>query len=107
MRPWTGGMVLILTCGVLPVPIRAQAEGDAEGRQQVGCFRGRPLPVCKSFWIFEMQGNAPLVQTDGLGERSSTTSWSGTWATWSTWIQRTRLAAWSRSVRATTRLLRG
>ena len=63
MRPWTGGMVLILTCGVLPVPILAQAEGDPEGRQQVGCFRGRPLPACKTFWIFEMQGSGPLVQT--------------------------------------------
>ncbi len=63
MRAWTSGMVLILTCGVLPVPIRAQAEGDPEGRQQVGCFRGRPLPACKSFWIFEMQGSAPVVQT--------------------------------------------
>lgn len=70
MRPWTGGMVLIFTCGVLPVPIRAQAEGDGEGRQQVGCFRGRPLPVCKSFWIFEMQGNAPLVQTEGAGGKA-------------------------------------
>ncbi len=63
MRPWTGGVVLILTCGVLSVPIRAQAQGDSEGRQQIGCFRGRPLPACKSFWIFEMQGSAPLAQT--------------------------------------------
>ena len=63
MRPWTGRMVLILTCGVLPVPIRAQAEGDPQGRQQVGCFRGRPLPACKSFWIFEMQGSEPITQT--------------------------------------------
>ena len=62
-RAWTSGMVLILTCGVLPVPILAQTEGDPDGRQQVGCFRGRPLPACKSFWIFEMQGSAPLAQT--------------------------------------------
>ena len=63
MRAWTSGMVLILTCGVLPVRIFAQAEGDQEGRQQVGCFRGRPLPACKSFWIVEMQGSSPMAQT--------------------------------------------
>ena len=63
MRAWTNGIVLILTCGILPVPILAQAGGDPEGRQQVGCFRGRPLPACRSFWIVEMQGSAPVVQT--------------------------------------------
>ena len=63
MRSWRSGITLILTCGILPAPILAQAEGDPQGRQQVGCFRGRPLPACKSFWIFEMQGSAPLMQT--------------------------------------------
>ena len=63
MRAWTSGMVLSLACGILPVPILAQAEGDPERRQQVGCFRGRPLPACKSFWIVEMQGSSPVVQT--------------------------------------------
>lgn len=28
-----------------------------------GCFRGRPLPACRSFWIVEMQGDAPVAQT--------------------------------------------
>ncbi len=63
MRVWTDGLVLCLTCGILPVPALAQAEDDPEGRQQVGCFRGRPLPACKSFWIVEMQGSTPLAQT--------------------------------------------
>ena len=63
MRAWTGGMVLMLTWAVLPVSILAQAEGDPEGRQQIGCFRGRPLPACKSFWIVEMQGSSPVTQT--------------------------------------------
>lgn len=63
MRAWTSGLVLILMCGILPVPALAQAEGEPEGRRQVGCFRGRPLPACKSFWLVEMQGTAPLAQT--------------------------------------------
>jgi hypothetical protein len=63
MRIWTSGVLLILTCWVLPGSASAQAVGDPDGRQQVGCFRGRPLPACKSFWIFEMQGSAPVVQT--------------------------------------------
>lgn len=42
---------------------RQQAPAaDARGGQ-IGCFRGKPLPACRSFWIFELQGSAPLVQT--------------------------------------------
>jgi hypothetical protein len=63
MRTWTSGVLFILTCWVLPGPASAQAVGDPDGRQQTGCFRGRPLPACKTFWIFEMQGSAPVVQT--------------------------------------------
>lgn len=32
-------------------------------QEQVGCFRGQPLPQCKTFWIIEMQGLIPLAQT--------------------------------------------
>ena len=63
MRAWTNGMVLILVCLSLPVSILAQAEGSQQERQQTGCFRGRPLPACKSFWIFEMQVTERLAQT--------------------------------------------
>lgn len=31
-------------------------------QEQIGCFRGKPLPECKSFWIVEMQGLTPLLQ---------------------------------------------
>lgn len=31
--------------------------------QKVGCFRGQPLPTCRSFWIVEMQGQTPVVQS--------------------------------------------
>ena len=63
MGAWTGAMVLMLTWAVLPVSILAQAESDPEAGQQIGCFRGRPLPACKSFWIVEMQGSSPVAQT--------------------------------------------
>ena len=41
----------------------AQEVGSAGEDPRVACFRGRPLPACKSFWIIEMQGHAPLIQT--------------------------------------------
>ena len=63
MRAWKSGVVLILTCALLPVPSLAQGEGDAGGRQRIGCFRGRRLPACKSFWIVEMQVSEPVAQT--------------------------------------------
>jgi hypothetical protein len=68
MRAWTSGVALILTCGILPVSVLAQAGVDPEGRQQVGCFRGRPPPACKSFWIVEMQGVSPVAQTSRIVE---------------------------------------
>ena len=50
--------------GVVPaIPSSAQGSRDADGRQQIGCFRGRPLPACKTFWIVEMQGSSPVAQT--------------------------------------------
>ncbi len=63
MRACTSVVVLILTWGVLPVSILAEAESDPEERQRIGCFRGRPLPACKTFWIVEMQASQPIAQT--------------------------------------------
>ncbi len=37
--------------------------GEVAAAPRVGCFRGRPLPACRSFWIVEMQGEAPVAQT--------------------------------------------
>jgi hypothetical protein len=42
--------------------LQAQEEQEVEG-PRIGCFRGRPLPTCKSFWLVEMQGFTPLGQT--------------------------------------------
>lgn len=43
--------------------VAAQQAPSEAGSRQVGCFRGQPLPACRSFWILEMQAQAPLVQT--------------------------------------------
>ncbi|MCA1791421.1 MAG: hypothetical protein LC667_16710, partial [Thioalkalivibrio sp.] len=42
----------------------AQVGDEAAEAQKVGCFRGQPMPSCRSFWIFEMQGQAPVVQSE-------------------------------------------
>jgi hypothetical protein len=36
---------------------------EAAAQDQVGCFRGRPQPACKTFWIVELQGLIPMAQT--------------------------------------------
>jgi len=41
----------------------AQVVDSAGQVQKVGCFRGHPSPSCRSFWIFEMQGQTPVVQS--------------------------------------------
>lgn len=56
---------------VLAAGVDAAAQAATPDAPQIGCFRGRPLPDCRSFWIVEMQGSTPLAQT----ERGVT--WSG------------------------------
>ena len=57
------GMALMVIAVVPGIPAWAQGSKDVDARPQVGCFRGRPLPACKSFWIVEMQGSSPVAQT--------------------------------------------
>jgi len=48
-----------------PTALRAQShapDAPAPPAASVGCFRGRPLPACRSFWLVEMQGSTPLAQ---------------------------------------------
>ena len=52
-----------LTVAALAVGTILGAALAAEAQEQVGCLRGRPLPACRTFWIVEMQGSTPLVQT--------------------------------------------
>ncbi|HKJ00972.1 MAG TPA: hypothetical protein VJ997_00920 [Longimicrobiales bacterium] len=39
------------------------APSGVSAQEQIGCFRGKPLPDCKTFWIVEMQGLIPMAQT--------------------------------------------
>ena len=55
---------LALAVVVAPGSVSGQDPDPAPAAAKVGCFRGRPLPDCKSFWIFEMQGSVPLLQTE-------------------------------------------
>lgn len=57
------GMAFVVIGAAMPRPASAQGRRHADAGQRVGCFRGRPLPACKSFWIVEMQGSQPIAQT--------------------------------------------
>jgi len=59
-RLWMGMGWVLLAGGLAPAP-PAMAQDDADAH--IGCFRGRPLPDCKSFWIVEIQGVLPVFQT--------------------------------------------
>ncbi len=56
---WVGVVVALLTAAGCPKSTQAQ-ETDGP---RIGCFRGKPLPACRSFWITEVQGAFPVVQT--------------------------------------------
>jgi hypothetical protein len=57
--------VLALVAALASAPgADAQSVDTESGEAKVACFRGQPLPRCKSFWIVEMQGSTPLLQTE-------------------------------------------
>ena len=57
MKTMTLRRMMVTAAGLL-----IAIPGDASAQEQVGCFRGRPLPACKTFWVVEMQGFVPIVQ---------------------------------------------
>jgi len=59
---WTAGRALAVATLAVGTVLGAASAVEAQD-EQVGCLRGRPLPECKTFWIVEMQGSMPLVQT--------------------------------------------
>ncbi|HUP53778.1 MAG TPA: hypothetical protein VM198_14955 [Longimicrobiales bacterium] len=61
-RVLTGCGVAIALCGGAGSAAAQVVDGPGQA-QKVGCFRGQPLPSCRSFWIFEMQGQTPVVQS--------------------------------------------
>jgi hypothetical protein len=59
---WSQAAMLTAVIGFQPLAAQIEPATGAEP-PRVGCFRGRPLPACKSFWITEMLGETPLAQT--------------------------------------------
>ncbi len=65
------GARVLLSAGLVATSVlaspRPAAPQDSAAREatasKIGCFRGRPLPECKSFWIVELAGLWPLAQT--------------------------------------------
>ena len=54
MQPTTLGLALCLFPAVgLLIPL-AGLEAQAQPGQRARCFRGQPMPTCKSFWITEV-----------------------------------------------------
>ena len=50
--------------GVLSAqPTAAQSGPARDTNPRIGCFRGQPLPACRSFWIVELQGVLNLVSS--------------------------------------------
>lgn len=66
---WQAGMAaLAAVVTSMSAPAVGEGAGLAaqepdEAGPQIGCFRGRPLPACKTFWLIELQGYKPLAQT--------------------------------------------
>ena len=60
--PGAAAGLMLLGFALPHATLSAQDEAAAES-PRIGCLRGRPQPACKSFWILEMQGQTPLVQT--------------------------------------------
>jgi hypothetical protein len=70
IRPWWWGASVVVTAALVGLgsaaeaaPLVAQTPDAPQAGREVGCLRGRPLDACRSFWIVEMQGQTPLVQT--------------------------------------------
>jgi hypothetical protein len=67
MRTTTWGRTVaavLLSASALWMPDVAGAQATDGDGPRVGCFRGRPLPACRSFWILEMQGSQPMLQSE-------------------------------------------
>lgn len=58
-------MMTRMQCGAvtLMAALTVAAAGTAVAQERVGCFRGKPQPECRTFWIVEMQAFAPVAQT--------------------------------------------
>jgi hypothetical protein len=59
----TGALLVILSASWPSERVAAQNDVAPADSLSGGCFRGRPLPACRSFLVFEIQKTQPLVQT--------------------------------------------
>ena len=54
--------VIVLLCALIPIAIGAQT--DTTGRAPLPrCWRGKPLPLCRSFFLTEMAGEYAFATT--------------------------------------------
>jgi len=57
--------IMLLVTGVLlgagVIPLVAQSTSDTAGR--AACFRIRPAPACRSYWLVEVQGVVPVASS--------------------------------------------
>ena len=54
--------VIVFACALIPIAIGAQSDTAARAPAP-RCWRGKPLPQCRSFWITEMAGEYAFVTT--------------------------------------------
>src|SRR5256885_13899139 len=54
--------VIVLLCALIPPAIGAQTDTTARAPQP-RCWRGRPLPQCRSFFLTEMAGEYAFATT--------------------------------------------
>src|SRR5690349_18511416 len=56
--------VVIVALTLCPLALPAQRDSAEHVPAPRDCWRGKPLPVCRSFWITEMAGEYPFVSTN-------------------------------------------
>jgi hypothetical protein len=54
--------VIVVACALIPIAGGAQRDTAAKATPSY-CWRGKPLPQCRSFWITEMAGEYAFVTT--------------------------------------------
>jgi hypothetical protein len=57
------GLVVTAACALGSRPAHAQDSAAADARPAPRCWRGRPLPTCRSFWLTEVRGEYVYATT--------------------------------------------
>ena len=56
--------VVIVSLTLCPLALPAQRDSAASVPARRDCWRGKPMPACRSFWITEMAGEYAFVSTN-------------------------------------------